>query len=83
MAPAREEQVGGQKHLDSLLSSAQISVFYSVSQYLSSASLNSSLENLFLQPHLEISVLSHFIETLNIYYVWSSQMMLEYGNTGT
>lgn len=44
----------------------QISVHYLVSLYLSSPSVNSSFENLFLQPHLEITVLSHFIEILNI-----------------
>lgn len=63
MAPAREGQVREQKHLDSLLSSAQISVYYSVSQCLSSPSVNPSFGNLLLQPHLEISVLSHFIPT--------------------
>lgn len=67
MAPAREEQVRGQEHLDLLLSSAHISVYDLVSQCLSFPSVNSSFENLFLQPHLEISVLSHFIETLYIF----------------
>lgn len=50
MASAREGQVREQKHLDSLLSSAQISVCYLVSQCLSSPSVNSSFENLFLLP---------------------------------
>lgn len=37
-----------------------------VSLCLSSPSVNSSFENLFLQPHLEIAVRSHFIEILNV-----------------